>query len=304
MALAEQIAGEIITVDSMQVYQGLDIGTAKPSLLDRQRVPHHLVDIVTLKESFDAARFVQRAREAVAAIQARGKVPVFCGGTGLYFQAYLRGLDAPAADPRLRAELEATPLPELLVRLEEADPERRWAIDGANRRRVVRALEVILLTGQPGGRGRSVWSRRVGSEVSTGSALFFGLNRSREDLRERIERRVDAMFQVGLVEETRALLGQGLERNRNAMQALGYRQVVEHLRGERSLAETITLVKQKTWQFARRQMTWLRHQLPVEWVELAKDAEPAAVARHLIERCGPEVAGGRALPASRSENRT
>ena len=149
LMLAERVGGEIISVDSMQVYRGLDIGTAKPSPADRARVPHHLIDVCDLPEAFDAAQFVRRARQAAAEIQDRGRTPVFCGGTGLYFKAYLEGLGAaPATQALLRAEIEATPLEMLLAELRERDPATFETIDQQNPRRVVRAIEVIRLTGQ------------------------------------------------------------------------------------------------------------------------------------------------------------
>lgn len=277
---AERIGGEIISVDSMQVYRGLDIGTAKPSPAEQARVPHHLIDVADLAEAFDAAKFLRLAQAAVQTVQARGRVPIFCGGTGLYFKAWLEGLgDAPPADAAVRAELAATPLAELLVELKQRDPECFARIDRQNPRRVVRALEVIRLTGQPFSKQRAEWNAERGA---TGQApTVIGLTREPEDLRARIEARVDAMFAAGLVDETSRLLTAGLERNPTAMQAIGYRQVVEHLRGERGLSETIALVKTRTWQFARRQRTWLRRQLPVVWVPLTADAAPAEVAECL-----------------------
>jgi tRNA dimethylallyltransferase len=284
LSLAEKIGGEIISVDSMQVYRGLDIGTAKPSREERARVRHHLIDVVELTEPFDAAQFVRLANAAVSEIQAREKIPIFCGGTGLYFKAFLEGLgEAPPADEKLRAELEAVPLPELLAELAERDPVTYEKIDRKNPRRVIRAVEVIRLTGRKFSEQRAEWqiqgapaSRRLVSHLSglagetpalPGAALV-GFSRSIENLRARIDARVDAMFARGLVEETRRLLEQGLVQNKTAMQALGYRQVVEHLRGERSLPETIELVKIKTRQFAKRQMTWFRRQLDLRWIEL------------------------------------
>jgi tRNA dimethylallyltransferase len=282
LALAERLGGEIISVDSMQVYRGLDLGTAKASPAERARVPHHLLDVVELTEGFDAAKFVRLAQAAVNDIQARGRVPIFCGGTGLYFKAWLDGLgEAPPSDPRVRAELEGTPPADLLAELERRDPETFARIDRQNPRRVVRALEVIRLTGKPFSAQRAAWT--ADRRPQTADRVFC-LTREPADLRVRIEARVDAMFAAGLVEETRRLLTAGLERNPTAMQAIGYRQVVEHLRGERGLAETVTLVKTKTWQFARRQGTWFRRQLPVEWMPLAADAKPAAVADGLQAR--------------------
>ena len=284
LALAESLGGEIISVDSMQVYRGLDLGTAKPSAAERARVPHHLLDVLELSEAFDAAQFVRLAAAAVVEIQARGRVPIFCGGTGLYFKAWLEGLgEAPPSDARVRAELEATPLSELLVELEQRDPLTYARIDRQNPRRVIRAVEVIRLTGKPFSAQRANWNPEVRSQKSE---VIFCFSREPADLRARIEARVDAMFAGGLVDETRALLSLGLQQNRNAMQALGYRQVVAHLAGERGLAETIALVKTKTWQFARRQGTWFRSQLSVERVPLAADADATSVARGLLDRHG------------------
>ena len=269
LARAEQLGGEIISVDSMQVYRALDIGTAKPSSAERARVPHYLIDICELTETFDAAKFIRLSQKAVEEIQARGHVPVFCGGTGLYFKAFLSGLgEAPSANPELRAELEALPFEILLRELRERDPEAYEKIDKQNPRRVIRAMEVIRLTGKKFSEQRAEWKaegKRLKAEV------IFALTRKADDLHTRINIRVDEMFSRGLVDETRELLKHGLEQNRTAMQAIGYRQVVEHLRGEYSLAETIEQVKIRTRQFAKRQLTWFRRQLDPEWIELKPD---------------------------------
>jgi len=273
LALAEKTGGEIITVDSMQVYRGLDIGTAKPTAEEQRRVPHHLLDVCNLNEAFDAAQFVRRAQAAVAEIQSRGRAPIFCGGTGLYFKAFLEGVgEAPPADARLRAELEALPLEKLLEELRERDPVTHEKIDRKNPRRVVRAVEVIRLTGKPFSEQRAEWAIQ-NSKIKIQNCFCF--TRSPADLHQRINVRVDEMFRLGLVDETRHLLKHGLAENKFAMQAIGYRQVVEHLRGERGLAETIELVKIKTRQFAKRQLTWFRRHGNCEWIEL-KAAETAA----------------------------
>jgi tRNA dimethylallyltransferase len=329
LALAEQHGGEIISVDSMQVYRGLDIGTAKPTAAERARVPHHLIDVADLTEAFDAAKFVALAQQAVLEIQSRGRFPIFCGGTGLYFKAYLEGLgEAPPSDEKLRAELDATPLADLLRELEQRDPITFAKIDRQNPRRVIRALEVIRLTGKPFSAQRAEWKQPAaisslpspkggegrGEEAHLFSAepdafatqnpspqpsphlggaresdalpapRFFCLSRPAADLHARINLRVDEMFAAGLVEETRQLLQHGLEQNKTALQAIGYRQVVEHLRGERSLPETIELVKIKTRQYAKRQLTWFRKHANAQWIELQLGAATSEVCAQLTER--------------------
>ncbi|MES1180883.1 MAG: tRNA (adenosine(37)-N6)-dimethylallyltransferase MiaA, partial [Verrucomicrobiota bacterium] len=213
LALAEKIGGEIITVDSMQVYRGLDIGTAKPTAAERRRVPHHLLDVCDLTEAFDAAQFVRLAQIAVAEIQSRGKTPVFCGGTGLYFKAFLEGVgDAPPGDARLRAELEAAPLATLLEELRERDPATFEKIDRQNPRRVVRAVEVIRLTGKKFSEQRAEWNpsrpngdggwkmedgdggERPSSILHPPSPPLLCFTRPTEGLHRRINVRVDEMF--------------------------------------------------------------------------------------------------------------
>jgi tRNA dimethylallyltransferase len=285
LALAGKLGGEIISVDSMQVYRSLDIGTAKPSAAERARVPHHLIDVVELTEAFDAAKFVELANRAVAEIQSRQRVPIFCGGTGLYFKAFLEGLgEAPPSDKELRAELEAAPLADLLRELEQRDAATFAKIDRQNPRRVIRAIEVIRLTGNAFSAQRARWGEAT--DDSNGSNRgsrgrpphpVFCLSRHSADLHARINARVNEMFAAGLMEETRLLLGRGLEQNKTAMQAIGYRQVVDHLRGERSLPDTVELVKTKTRQFAKRQMTWFRKHANARWVELKQDADLTAV---------------------------
>jgi tRNA dimethylallyltransferase len=283
VGLAERIGGEIVSVDSMQIYRGMDIGTAKPSKEDQARVRHHLLDVVEVRESFDAFQFARLAKAAVADIQARGAVPILCGGTGLYFKAFFEGIsETPGVNADLRPELENTPLEVLLRELEERDPVAFQRIDRKNRRRVVRAVEVIRLTGKPFSEQRADWGAGTkGAEADSG-ALLVGLNRRAEELEQRIARRVEEMFRRGLVEETRVLLENGLGENRTAMQALGYRQVVEFLRGQREHKETVELVKLRTRQYAKRQMTWFRRQLPLRWIEL-EGGDSAGIVEGLAE---------------------
>ena len=273
LEVAQRLNGEIISVDSMQVYRGLDLGTAKPTAEERASVLHHHIDILELTEFFDAARFVARTKAIIKKI----KVPVFCGGTGLYFNAWLEGLgEAPQTNATMRAELEDVDLETLVAELLEHDPATHATIDRRNRRRVVRAVEVIRLTGKPFSEQRAEWTGQVPPN-------FFLLERGREDLRQRIDTRVEAMIAAGLVAETCSLRS-ALEGNPVAQQAIGYRQVIGHLNDEQGLPETVALVKSRTWQFARRQMTWFRklhgaHTLTVPANEPAVDT-----ARRLIEQ--------------------
>lgn len=277
LALAERLNGAIISVDSMQVYRGLDIGTAKPSAAERARAPHYLLDVADVGEPFDAACFARLAREAVDEIRGQGRVPVFCGGTGLYFKVLLEGVgESPGSDPAVREALAATPLETLLEELRTRDPVTYERIDRQNPRRVIRALAAIRATGRPFSEMRAEWT-----EQDQTPRFFVVLTREAEDLKQRIDARVDAMFQAGLVEETRALLGKGLASNPIAMQAIGYRQVVEHLHGVRSLEETVALVKSRTRKFAKRQLTWYKYQTQARWLTLGPEADAVAVAQQL-----------------------
>ena len=274
MEVAEQIQGEIISVDSMQVYRKLDIGTAKPTAAEQAAIPHHLIDCVELEEPYDVARFVREAIEAERQIER----PIFCGGTGLYFQAWLEGLgETPQADAALRTAIEAMSHEEQLTELKAADSVTFERIDQQNPRRIVRALEVIRLTGKPFSEQRAEWQNTV-------PANFFLIDRERDDLRTRIEARVDGMFAAGLVEET-CSLRVALEGNRVAQQALGYRQVIGHLRGEQDLPDTIALVKSRTWQFARRQMTWFRRMQGAVCMAVPAEEAPLETARRILSHC-------------------
>ncbi|HTB82580.1 MAG TPA: tRNA (adenosine(37)-N6)-dimethylallyltransferase MiaA [Candidatus Sulfotelmatobacter sp.] len=276
LALAQKTGGEIISVDSMQVYRGLDIGTAKPTADERKKIPHHLIDICDLHEAFDAAQFIRHAQKAVAEIQSRSKTPIFCGGTGLYFKAFVDGLgEAPPADETLRAGLESLPFETLLAELRERDPQAYEKIDKQNPRRVVRAVEVIRLTGKKFSEQRAEWKQPAAANPPT--SPIYCLTRSQADLYARINIRVDEMFARGLVDETRELLKHGLAENKFAMQAIGYRQVVEHLNGERNFSETIELVKIKTRQFAKRQLTWFRRHGNCKWIVIGTSDTPESV---------------------------
>jgi len=281
LVLARRLNAEIVSADSMQVYRGMDIGTAKPSPAERAAVPHHLIDVAEVSERFDVARYVELARAAIADIQRRGKTPLIVGGAGLYLRALSEGLsEMPAGDPALRAELEALGRERVLEELKRVDPEAAARIGPHNVRRLVRALEICRLTGRPSSALRRAWD-------PAHSPLMRGLARDRADLYARCDARVEAMFRAGLVEEVRSLLSRGLGQNTTARQALGYKEVIAHLRGEATLADTLARVKTRTRQFAKRQLTWFRHQARVDWTLAAPEEEPIQIA----ERLAAAIAG-------------
>lgn len=282
--LAPRLDAEIVSVDSMQVYRGLDIGTAKPTPEERAAIPHHLIDVALLSEAFDAAHFVRLAGEAVDAIRARGKRALFCGGTGLYFKAWMSGLGvAPASDPSLRAALESTPHEELLKELEAGDPVTYARIDRCNPRRVQRAVEVLRISGKPFSEQRSDWA----SSETVERPDFVWLEREREDLQERVSRRVGVMLERGWIEETRRALEAGLANNPVAMQAIGYRLIAEHLAGSRDYASTAERIRIETRQFAKRQGTWFRKQTGARRVAVGRDETPEAVGERVLQGWRP-----------------
>ena len=280
MHLAKRLGGEIISVDSMQVYCGLNIGTAKPSAEEQAEVPHHLIDVAQLSEAFDAAQFVRLAKSASESISSRGRIPIFCGGTGLYFRALMEGLgNSPPSDELLRYELSLLPFESLVAELKIKDPKAAKQIDLKNPRRVLRAVEVIRLTGRPYSEQRIGWEK-----LKRAPENLFCINREVDVLNQRIHKRVDEMFSLGLIEETQILIKQGLRDNRNACQALGYRQVLDLLDGELSLESVIDKVKIKTRQFAKRQRSWFRNQMQCDLLDWPKDENVDSFCELLLGR--------------------
>lgn len=217
LELAEEIEGEIISVDSMQVYRGMDIGTAKPTAKERERVRHHLLDVVDLPGTFTVADFLESVAQAEREVRSRNKTPVYCGGTGLYFKAMSHGIGAgPAPDEKLRRELEEQTIEALLEEVRARDEALWRVLDRSNRRRVVRAVEMLRLSGKKVSESRSAWGA-----CSVANVVAVGLRRTREELVQRIEHRVREMFKAGLVEEVERLAGSGLLQSATARQALG-----------------------------------------------------------------------------------
>jgi tRNA dimethylallyltransferase len=260
--LAQVLGGEVVNADSMQLYKGMDIGTAKLPLDERAGVPHHLLDVWDVTTTADVATYQSLAREAVDDIRARGRVPVVVGGSGLYVSAVVDDLDFPGTEPALRAELEAE-LAEvgpraMHVRLAALDPEAADAIEPANGRRIVRALEVVAL------RGRFV--ARLPRPQAHQPTVLLGLDVPRTELDERIEQRVNRMWACGLVEEVTRLAASGLRDGRTASRALGYAQVLRHLDGELSEEAAREETVRATRRFARRQLSWFRRDERTHWL--------------------------------------
>ncbi len=262
--LALRLGGEVVSCDSMQIYRGMDIGTAKPTAEERRGVPHHLLDVVdpTRPVDYSCADYVRDARAAVEDILARGGLPILCGGTGLYLDAFLRGgsFEVTDTDPALRAELLALADregPEALhALLRDLDPEAAAATHPNNVKRVARAIEICRTTG----RTKSELDRASREEEPLYDALVIGLDYAdRAILRDRIDRRVDLMMEAGLIEETRRLREAGVfETCRTAAQAIGYKELFPYLDGRSTLAEVTERLRIATHQYAKRQMTWFR----------------------------------------------
>ncbi len=265
LALARHHPLEIVSADSMQVYRGMDIGTAKPSPAERREVPHHLIDVAAPDEDYSAGRFVAEADDAIRGILARGRFPLVAGGTGLYIRALRRGLDPLPSDAAVRALLsrrwETEGGAALHAELSRIDPRAAAKIHPADRVRVTRALEIAAVAGRPPSALRRSWGGAGRYRV-----LFLSLDPGRDAMYTRIDRRVDAMFRAGLVEEVRGLLARGYGADLKSMGALGYRHVAAHLRRGVPLDETVATMKRDTRLYAKRQMTWLRQEPDARWI--------------------------------------
>lgn len=280
--LAQRLDAELLSLDSMAVYRGMDIGTAKPPLELRQTVPHHLVDIVDPDEEFSVAQYRDLAFAAIAGIRERGRQPVFVGGTPLYLKCLLRGFfDGPPADWDLRneilAEAETVGSEALHARLTQVDPVAASLIHVNDTRRIVRALEVYRSTGEP----ISHQQMEFEDGLPADQCKVFVLRRDRDEQRERIERRVDQMFDEGLVDEVRGLMESGKELGRTARQAVGYCEVIDYLNGDSTLEEAVETIKARTRRFAKRQRTWFRGLSECRFVDIGPDDTPAAIAERI-----------------------
>ena len=272
VALAEKLGGQIINADSMQLYKGMDIGTAKLSMEERKAIPHHLIDVLSVREEASVAQYQNDARNLIEQLLEQSIPAIVVGGTGLYIKAILDDLNFPDTDPEVREKI-ARQAEELGVdvmheRLATLDPAAAAAIPKENVRRVVRALEVIELTGRP----YTANLPRVGS-TKYPNARQFGLVMERETLHERIDLRVEKMWDKGLVREVRDLMSEGLLEGRTAQAALGYAQIIKFAQGEMTEEEAKEETKRATRQYARRQETWFSRDERITWVKKAPISE-------------------------------
>jgi tRNA dimethylallyltransferase len=285
VALAHRLGGEVVNADSMQLYRGMDIGTAKPTPAERDGVPHHLLDLWHVREPASVAEYRLRARAEVDRLRAAGVVPLLVGGSGLYVRAVLDELDFPGTDPGLRArlteELAAVGSAVLHGRLAAVDPAAAAAILPSNGRRVVRALEVVELTGGP-------FTATMPEPRAHYPAVVVGLDRPAEELDERVARRVDAMWAAGFVDEVARLAADGLREGPTASRALGYAQVLQQLDGTLDAEEARRRTVSTTRRFVRRQRSWFRRDAGTTWFDAARpdlvDAVSAMIGDRTIER--------------------
>jgi tRNA dimethylallyltransferase len=296
LSLAREFEAEIIGGDSRQLYRFLDIGTAKPSATQRQAVLHHLIDIVNPDEPLNAARFARLAWGCIHTIEARGKLPLVVGGSGLYIRALTDGLFAgPGANPHLRTalatEAHSLGLQAMHDRLAAVDLAAAQRIHPHDRVRIIRALEIYTLTGTPISQWQCQWQQPKRHRAF----VFIGLSRDREELRRRIAVRTEAMLQTGLEAEVRTVLAMGYPPTLPTLQSVGYGEIVAYLHGKWDLARARELIERHTWRLAKRQMTWFRQVAGVQWVSLTET--PASAAIQIIKDL---LGKARELPAETS----
>lgn len=283
--VAKVFETEVLTADSRQVYRGMDVGTDKPALEERQGIPHRLIDLVDPDESFNAGLYRRQAIDEIERLYRDCRLPLVVGGTGLYVRTLLKGLcDAPQADPIMRASLrreaEDQGYDRLYAKLMHVDPVVAARLHPRDESKIIRALEVYQLSG----RRMSEFQEEHGFAERPFSALIIGLNRDRDVLYRRIEERIDWQLAHGLIEETQQLLAQGYQRDSAAMKGLGYRQVSEHLAGEYDLVEMVRRFKRDTRHFSKRQMTWFRKEPGMQWLTIEDSESAEYTAARVIEQ--------------------
>lgn len=285
--VAKRFGTEILTADSRQVYRGMDIGTDKPTEAERQGVPHRLIDLVDPDQAFNAGWYREAALAEINRLYEAGKLPLIVGGTGLYIRTLARGLcPAPKADPEIRAELMKVSREQgrdrLYAELVRVDPEGAARLHPNDEAKVMRALEVHRLSGQP----ISAMHRQHAFQDSGFATLLIGLLRPKEELYRRIEARIDWQLAHGMVEETRALLARGYGRELGAMKGLGYRQVAAYVAGDYDYEEMVRRFKRDTRHFAKRQLTWFRKEPGIVWLSLDEEEPLGRTVDRVVDRIG------------------
>jgi tRNA dimethylallyltransferase len=285
--LAKKINGEIISADSMQVYRGMDTGTYKITKAEMSGVPHHMIDIAGPEEMFSAAKFKAMAEKIMEEIKSRDKIPVIAGGTGFYINAIIKGImkanePSPELKGRLRKELKDAGLESLSARLKELDPECAVGIDLKNSRRVLRALELIEANGVK----LSLLKAGTKDTAYKDDYIMFVLDLPRQELYGRIDKRVDLMAKAGLEQEVKNLVNKGLINDSSAMQAIGYKEMVEYINGQYSLETAINRIKQATRNYAKRQVTWFKKYKEAVRVD-ASGKSAVEIAEEIKRRIGP-----------------
>lgn len=276
VALAKRFNGEVVSVDSMQIYRGMAIGTAAPTTEEMEGIPHHMIGVADPAESWSVSRFTQEADRCIQDILCRGKLPILVGGTGLYLDALIRGNTFAAGQQggavrrKLQARLAQEGAAALLAELAAVDPETAARLHLRDEKRILRALEVYRETGET----ISEHDRKSRETPDRYDALYIGLSfRDRQDLRERIDRRVDVMVEQGLLDEVQALLGSGLPRDTTALQAIGFKQFLAVADGTAAVADAVEEVKLRSRQYAKRQLTWLRRNPDIHWILWEKEPD-------------------------------
>ena len=288
VALAKKLGGEVISCDSMQIYRGMDIGTAKPTPAEMEGVRHHLLDVADPAEDFSVSRYVELADQAIGEIRARGAVPIVAGGTGLYMDSLVKGESfAPPSGNGERQWLEQAAerkgIDYVYDMLKDADPETAQRLHLSDRKRIIRAMEVFLVTGLP----LSWHIAESKKRPPKYQPLWLGLNyRDRRLLYERIDRRVEQMMDQGLEQEVRALLARGIDPAATAMQAIGYKEMARAVRGEIDVNEAVSQIQQASRRYAKRQLTWFRRNEQIHWIWLDETPDPLGRALELARREG------------------
>ncbi len=283
LLLADRMNGEIVSADSRQIFRHLNIGTAKPTAEELARIPHHFIDLYNPDQEYSAGRYGQEARAKISELLAQGKQPILVGGSGLYVRAVVDGFfPGPGRNDEIREQLEneaRTLGPEVLLdKLRNLDPDSASKMNATNVRRIIRALEIFYTTGQPISRLQKSQETKPPFEV-----VQFGLDWKRQELYDRIDRRVDRMLREGLVDEVRGLVAQGYFRKINALNTVGYKEVLDFLDGAIGESEMIELIKRNSRRFAKRQLTWFRADKRIRWIPVDEKSDWTKNAEKMLE---------------------